>query len=73
VPQNVNLIGPHGCGKTELAIQFAAARHGRPLLIMDCANLREARDWFRLQVGPRGYGVLAGEPVRPRRRRLAIT
>lgn len=44
-PQNVNLIGPHGCGKTELAIQFAA-RHGRPLLIMDCANLREARDWF---------------------------
>jgi hypothetical protein len=44
-PQNVNLIGPHGCGKTELAIQFAA-RHKRPLLIMDCANLREARDWF---------------------------
>lgn len=44
-PQNVNLIGPHGCGKTELAIQFAA-RLNRPLLIMDCANLREARDWF---------------------------
>lgn len=44
-PQNVNLIGPHGCGKTELAIQFAA-RNKRPLLIMDCANLREARDWF---------------------------
>jgi Holliday junction resolvasome RuvABC ATP-dependent DNA helicase subunit len=44
-PQNVRLIGPHGCGKTELAIQFAA-RNKRPLLIMDCANLREARDWF---------------------------
>lgn len=44
-PQNVRLIGPHGCGKTELAIQFAA-RLGLPLLIMDCANLREARDWF---------------------------
>ena len=44
-PQNVKLVGPHGCGKTELAIQFAA-RHKRPLLIMDCANLREARDWF---------------------------
>lgn len=44
-PQNVNLIGPHGCGKTELAIQFAA-RTERPMLIMDCANLREARDWF---------------------------
>jgi len=44
-PQNVNLIGPHGCGKTELAIQFAA-QYARPMLIMDCANLREARDWF---------------------------
>lgn len=44
-PQNVNLVGPHGCGKTELAIQFAA-RSNRPMLIMDCANLREARDWF---------------------------
>lgn len=44
-PQNIRLIGPHGCGKTELAIQFAA-RLNLPLLIMDCANLREARDWF---------------------------
>jgi midasin (ATPase involved in ribosome maturation) len=45
-PQNVNLIGPHGCGKTELAIQFAA-RLGRPLLIMDCSQISgEARDWF---------------------------
>jgi hypothetical protein len=44
-PQNVRLVGPHGCGKTEMAIQFAA-RYSRPLLIMDCANLREARDWF---------------------------
>ena len=44
-PQNINLVGPHGCGKTELAIQFAA-KYNRPMLIMDCANLREARDWF---------------------------
>jgi len=44
-PQNVKLVGPHGCGKTELAIQFAAQLK-LPLLIMDCANLREARDWF---------------------------
>lgn len=43
--QKVLLKGPHGAGKTEMAIQFAA-RTRRPLLIMDCANLREARDWF---------------------------
>lgn len=43
--QKVLLKGPHGAGKTEMAIQFAA-RMKRPLLIMDCANLREARDWF---------------------------
>lgn len=52
-PQNVNLIGPHGCGKTELAIQFAA-RHNRPMLIMDCANLREARDWFGYKTAKEG-------------------
>ena len=52
-PQNVNLIGPHGCGKTELAIQFAA-RLGLPLLIMDCANLREARDWFGYKTAREG-------------------
>jgi hypothetical protein len=52
-PQNVNLIGPHGCGKTELAIQFAA-RQKRPLLIMDCANLREARDWFGYKTAREG-------------------
>ena len=52
-PQNANLIGPHGCGKTELAIQFAA-RHKRPLLIMDCANLREARDWFGYKTAKEG-------------------
>jgi len=52
-PQNVNLIGPHGCGKTELAIQFAA-RAGSPMLIMDCANLREARDWFGFKTAQNG-------------------
>lgn len=44
-PQNIRLIGPHGCGKTELAIQYAA-QYNMPILIMDCANLRESRDWF---------------------------
>lgn len=44
-PQNVMFKGPHGCGKTEAAIQYAAM-HGMPVLVMDCANLREPRDWF---------------------------
>lgn len=43
--QKILLKGPHGAGKTEMALQFAA-RTGRPILIMDCANLREPRDWF---------------------------
>jgi len=44
-PQKVLMKGPHGSGKTEMAMQFAA-RYGYPMLIMDCANLREPRDWF---------------------------
>jgi MoxR-like ATPase len=44
-PQNVGLVGPHGCGKTEWAIQFAA-RYKLGCLIMDAANIREPRDWF---------------------------
>ena len=52
-PQNVNLVGPHGCGKTELAIQFSAAANS-PMLIMDCANLREARDWFGYKTAREG-------------------
>lgn len=44
-PQNVRLNGPAGCGKTTTAMEFAA-RHNRPLLVMDCPNVREPRDWF---------------------------
>ena len=44
-PQKCLLVGPHGAGKTELAMQFAAVSQ-LPMLIMDCANLREPRDWF---------------------------
>lgn len=44
-PQNVRLSGPAGCGKTTTAMEFAA-RYGRPMLVMDCANIREPRDWF---------------------------
>lgn len=43
--QRVLLKGPHGAGKTEMAMQFAA-RTKKSMLIMDCANLKEPRDWF---------------------------
>lgn len=45
VPQNILLTGPQGCGKTELAVWFAA-KHDRPMVVMNCATIREARDWF---------------------------
>lgn len=44
-PQNVRLNGPAGCGKTTTAMEFAA-RYNRPMLVMDCALVREPRDWF---------------------------
>jgi len=43
--QKVLLKGPHGAGKTEMAMHYAAVNN-LPMLIMDCANLREPRDWF---------------------------
>jgi nitric oxide reductase NorQ protein len=45
VPQNVLLTGPQGCGKTELAVWFAA-KNKRPMVSMNCATVRETRDWF---------------------------
>ena len=55
-PQRVMLTGQHGAGKTEMAMQYAA-RANKPMLIMDCANLKEPRDWF-------GYKtILNGEIV----------
>ncbi len=53
--QKILLRGPHGAGKTEMAMQFAA-RFKRPMLIMDCANLKEPRDWF-------GYKTIEGGEV----------
>lgn len=44
-PQNVLATGSPGCGKTSLGIQMAAL-HKRPVLMMDCQNIREPRDWF---------------------------
>lgn len=42
---NIRLVGPAGCGKTSFAINYAARRRA-PALVMDCANVREPRDWF---------------------------
>lgn len=42
---NIRLVGPAGCGKTSFAINYAANRRS-PALVMDCANVREPRDWF---------------------------
>lgn len=44
-PQNVLLTGPQGSGKTELAV-WLAAKYGRPCIIMNCATVRETKDWF---------------------------
>lgn len=42
---NIRLVGPAGCGKTSFAMQYAA-KNQLPCLVMDCANVREPRDWF---------------------------
>ena len=44
-PQNILLTGPQGCGKTELSLYFAA-KYSRPVIIMNCATVRETKDWF---------------------------
>jgi hypothetical protein len=44
-PINVLATGPHGCGKTSMA-EFLGSRFNMPVLVMDCANIREPRDWF---------------------------
>lgn len=43
--QNLMVTGPQGCGKTELGIWFAA-KFDRPVIIMNCAVIRETKDWF---------------------------
>lgn len=42
---NVIATGPAGCGKTTLA-EVLGAEFKMPVLVMDCANIREPRDWF---------------------------
>ena len=42
---NIRMSGPAGCGKTSLAAQYAA-KHGLPMFLVNCGNVREPRDWF---------------------------
>lgn len=44
-PQNLMVTGPAGAGKTSMGLYLAAV-YKRPVLIMDCQNIREPRDWF---------------------------
>lgn len=44
-PQNILITGLHGCGKSELARNFAAAAN-RPYYELSCAFFREPRDFF---------------------------
>lgn len=43
--EQMRLVGPAGCGKTEAAMQLAAMA-GFDVLVMDCSIVREPRDWF---------------------------
>lgn len=52
---NIRFIGPSGCGKTSIG-QWLAQETQRPLLIMDCAIVREPRDWF-------GFRTIANNSV----------
>jgi len=42
---NIMLIGAHGCGKTEMAREFAA-RNGKKFFHTNCAMYREPRDFY---------------------------
>lgn len=42
---NIRLVGPTGCGKTSLGVEYGA-KNKLPVIVMDCANVREPRDWF---------------------------
>lgn len=50
--QNAMIVGPTGAGKTDFAFQFAA-KTKRKMFVLDCANVREARDIFGMK-GARG-------------------
>lgn len=46
--QNAMIVGPTGAGKTDFAFQFAA-KTKRRMFVLDCANVREARDIFGMK------------------------
>lgn len=43
--EQMRMIGPAGCGKTESALQLAALA-GFDAFVIDCSIVREPRDWF---------------------------
>ena len=43
--EQLRLVGPAGCGKTEAALQLAAIA-GFDAFVIDCSIVREPRDWF---------------------------
>lgn len=43
--EQMRLVGPAGCGKTEAALQLAAMA-GFDAFVIDCSIVREPRDWF---------------------------
>jgi nitric oxide reductase NorQ protein len=43
--EQLRMIGPAGCGKTESALQLAAMA-GFDAFVIDCSIVREPRDWF---------------------------
>src|SRR3990172_4747643 len=44
-PQNVLVVGPQGCGKTDLGLWFAAKKK-MPTIMLNCAMIRETKDWM---------------------------
>ena len=44
-PENILVVGPQGCGKTDLGLWFAAKKK-MPTIMLNCAMIRETKDWM---------------------------